>query len=386
MTHVIKTLNSDFGNSITASIINHSKDIMEIPTAVLEIPQRVAEGYFPDKVDAEDFRNAILIKVDGKYYLVGKAAALKIGNDRHIGFDLHKKSSSHIPYIMFLSTIANYLVENQIDENNIEIERFSTMLPIFELLEADTFNQKLNEMAEKFLKEHKFEIVTAGHEREVTVNVKRSKCYSESYVAKFAIQYKSDLTLNEDAVQRYANHHTILVDIGGGTYDLVHLYPGLKKPKSKDDFKTITDIPYLRKLKEMREGKLRAYFQSVRELEGFIVRNYQKGKFEWINGKTGEKEDLTEYIKAELKEYSEQALELVEDAFPRLEQGQTYKYLYFGGVTPVLTSGLKECLNEKFSPEFVEEHYHFEPGKSARFLNLYGLDNISKNEMKQVSA
>lgn len=385
MTIAIETFNCDFGNSVTASIVNHSNNILEIPTAVLELSQRAAKGYFPDNVDAEDFRNAILIEYQGKYYLVGKAASLKVGNDEHIS-ELHKKSKSDIPYIMFLATIATHLVENNLEGNEVEIKYFSTMLPIFELLEGDTFNEKLEEMAKRFLGEHNFKIATTGQEREITVKVNTSKCYSESYVAKFAIQYKSDLTKNEEAISRYANHHVILVDIGGGTYDLVHLYPGLKKPKSKEDFKTLTDIPYLGKLKEMREGKLRSYFQSSRELEEFIVRHYKERKFEWVDGKTGKKEDLTEYIDSELKEYSRQALKLIQNAFPRLEQGQFYKYVYFGGVAPILSNAFKECLEEQFDPDFVQEYHHFEPSKTARFLNLYGLENISKNEMKQVSA
>jgi len=373
---MIQRLNIDLGNSLTSAMINGSPDILEFPTALVPITKEQAEDYFPDTVDKAKFRDSIMIEYDRKIYLIGNAARRKLGNDLHIGHDLHNKSTSIVPYIMFLGVVATYIVENEMNENEISIDYFSTMLPIFELRQAIRFADKLNDMAKRFSGSHQFRILTTGHERDITINIHDSRCYAEGFVAKYAMQYGFDLQPNVNA-GKFLEDYVINVDIGGGTIDMVRLGPGLAKPTSRDDFKTITDAPYLGMIKELREGLLRPYFKSSRELELFIVKNYETAKYEWINGKTGETESLKTIIEQALKEYVSTFMPIVLESYPVLPDGLMYRYNYFGGVAPILRNAIHSYLREQFSESIVSRH-HIEPNETSRYLNLYGLEIVSR--------
>jgi len=377
----IKRMNSDFGNSVVASMINGEKEVIEIPTTVTKITKSEAEDYFPSKIEPNELKDHLIIELDGTYYLVGSAALRKAGNDMHVG-TLHNKIESDIPFVLFLSSVAVYeAMENDepLEDGavDVEVDYFSTLLPIFELLESDKFSEKLNEMANRYKNDFSFRVITTGCEKTINLKVKESKCYAESLVARFALLYQFDLNPNP-AAKKFEDHQCINCDLGGLTNDLVLLTPGLGNPKKRDDFKTVTNIQYLGLLKELVEGKLRRYFDSTKELDAFIVENYKNNKYLWVDGKTGEQSDLTEIIEEALRNFTNRLLELITNAFPRPETGKFYKYNYFGGIAPILREYIKEYVENKYGPEMFEEYHHIEPDTSARMLNLYGLEIISR--------
>ncbi len=381
----IERFNTDAGNSITASIINGNvQPVEEIPTAVVQLADNKAKDYFPDKISKNELRKSILLKVNGQCYLVGDVARRVMGNDLHINGELHSKVKSNIPYIMWLATIAVYDAENNQtneEDTEISIDYFSTMLPIFELQSAEKFSMVKEEMAERFIGEHSFEVLTTGCEKKITVKVERSKCYEESLVAKYAIQYKTNLDANP-AATKFMGFRTILVDLGGGTIDVVLLGTALDKPKKRSDFKTITEAPFLGLIKELREGALRSYFKSARELETFIVRNFNNNSYIWEDSKTGETVDLSTIIQTALRNYTDEIISIVLNMYPTLEQGERYKYVYFGGVAPILSKYIIEALQKRYTENVVKEYHHIEPDHTSRFLNLYGLETISIQNTK----
>ncbi|MFT9494238.1 MULTISPECIES: hypothetical protein [Bacillota] len=375
----IKRFNMDAGNSITASIINGSKDILELQTAIVKLSNSKAKDYITEKVAKSDLKDSILIEVNGQAYLVGKIAKSMAGNDLHINKELHSKLTSDIPYIMFLASVSVYEAEENYDSNEdtqLDIKYFSTMLPIFELKSAEKFSTVKEQMAARFQGEHEFKVLTPGCIKTIKINIEQSKCYEEGLTAKYGLQYNFDLTPN--AVSgKFAGHNTVMVDIGGGTIDEVLLQIGLKPPKSRDDFQTITEVPYLGMIKDLRE-RLRSYFKSARELEDFIVANHTNDEYIWVDGLNGNQVNLTEVIKGALTDYTDQIMDIILNSYPRLENGQFYKFNYFGGNAPILKEFILNHLQDKFSDHIVREYHHIEPDKTARFLNLYGLEILSK--------
>lgn len=375
----IKRFNLDGGNSIAASIINGKKDITELETAVVKLSSNKAKDYITENVAKEDLRNSLLIEANGQAYLVGRIARSLAGNDLHINKELHNKLTSDIPYIMFLATLAIFEAEENPESHEdveLDIKYFSTMLPIFELKSSDKFSTVKEQMAARFLGEHEFKVLTPGCTKTIKVKVEESKCYEESFVAKYGLQYNFDLTPNP-VLSKFTGHHTVMVDIGGGTIDEVLLQVGLKAPKSRDDFQTITEVPYLGMIKDLRE-RLRSYFKSAKELEDFIVVNHTNDQYIWVDGLSGEQANLTEIIKGALKDYTNQIMDIILNSYPRLENGQFYKFNYFGGNAPILKEFILEYLHDKFNDHIVTDYHHIEPDKTARFLNLYGLEILSR--------
>ena len=375
----IKRMNMDLGNSMTFAMIDGDRNIIEIPTAQLEIPESKALGYFTEDIPKSNLKNSMLLKVEGKYLLVGEAAERMLGNDSHID-GLHEKSTSKLSEIMFYASIALYDAEVNTeveDKTTINIDYFSTMLPIFELLEADKFSDKTRAMAERFSGDFSFEIITNGCQKSIDVKINNSKCYEEGRVAKFALKYNFDLTESETA-EKFDRNITINNDLGGGTIDQVRLPKRLGNPKSRNDFKTITEAPFLGAVKELYEQKLRRYeFKSARDVEDFIVKNYESGKYVVIDGKTGEKTDITDTIESALKEYTYTIMPIIHNSFPS-EQGEVYKYNYFGGVAPIIRKFIEEYITENFGADVFDNYHHIEPDRTARFLNLFGLEIISR--------
>lgn len=369
----------DLGNSMTFAMINGDRSIIEIPTAHVELSPSKAAGYFTDDIPKSELKNSLMLKVDNQYLLVGKAAEKLLGNDKHIG-GLHNKSTSKLSEIMFFAALALYDAEQNTDseeKTNIEIDYFSTMLPIFELLEADKFSTKLNAMAERFKGDFTFEIATNGCQKSITVTTKESKCYEEGRVAKFALKYKFDLTENETA-EKFDQNITINNDLGGGTIDQVRLQKRLGNPKSRNDYKTITEAPFLGAIKDLYEQKLRRYeFKSARDVEEFIVKGYEQQKYVVIDGKTGLETDITEIIENALRDYTYTIMPIIMESYPS-EQGEIYKYNYFGGVAPIIRKFIEEYITERYGAEVFTKYHHIEPDRTARFLNLYGLEIISR--------
>lgn len=369
----------DLGNSMTFAMINGNANIIEVPTSVVELSETKAKGYFTDDIPKSQLKNSLMLKVNGKYLLVGEEAEKFLGNDSHIGVELHEKSTSSLSEIMFYAVLALYDAEQNIEKEEkteIQIDYFSTMLPIFELLEADKFSDRTNKMADRFKGDFSFEIVTNGCQKEINVHTEVSKCYTEGLAAKFALKYNFDLS-ESDTAEKFDRNMTINNDIGGGTIDQVRLPKRLGNPKSRNDFKTITEAPFLGAVKDLYEQKLRKYFKSTRDVEKFIVMHYESGKYVVIDGKTGMETDITPVIDDALREYTNTIIPIILSQYPS-EQGEVYKYNYFGGVAPILRKYIEEYITEKYGKEVFEKYHHIEPDRTARFLNLYGLEIISR--------
>ncbi|MBH0167252.1 ParM/StbA family protein [Fictibacillus sp. 7GRE50] len=374
----VKRMNTDFGNSINMNLIDGY--YFELPTNVVELSKEKAEGYFVTSIDSpqELLKNLLVsctIDNEERYFLVGEVAEDQILGNNHIR-KLHNKAESHIPYVLFLASNAYYYtIKNEKEEDNkIEIDYFSTMLPIWLLFKLNKFSEMQQKMAQRFLGTHSVKIHTPGFEKEISIEVNESKCRTESEVARWAIKKTFELEDNSDAEQ-FKNHDVVMVDLGGGSGDLCLLPAGLNAPRSRESMAFIADIPFLGHIEKLRTEKLIEHFDDVRELENFIVKNIGKSKMERRDGNSGKSVDLAAPIKAALKEWTSIVLSKIEDAFPS-PKDKTYKYCYFGGVAPVVQEAIEEIIKEKYGSDILESNHIFLP--EARKLNLYGLEILSR--------
>ena len=60
---------------------------------------------------------------------------------------------------------------------------------------------------------------------------------------------------------------------------------------------------------------------------------------------------------------------------------KVYKYVYFGGVAPILETSIHEVIEEMYGVEIAQANHIFLP--DSRKLNLYGLEVKSRGEMLQ---
>ena len=321
----------------------------------------------------EEFKKRILLSTTigdeekERYFLVGDIAASQQLANNHIN-RLHNKITSHIPYVTFLAAIAYYNALHAKDQKDtsIEIDYFSTML----LKKESTFGEAQKAMANRFVGDHTFHVHTPGFERELKVYVEESSCLKEGEIARFAL--KKDLTLQdrEDA-NEYVECETVMVDIGGGSIDVVILPEGLKAANSRESFQSIEGIPYLAHIDKLRKEKFPELFTDLRAFDQFILDNYSKQKFELRNENTGESIDLTVQIKSSLKEYVEILLAKLNDVAPP-PANKLRKYVYCGGVAPTLEVAIMNSMGEKIGEERTEK-YHKVP-EDSRHLNLFGLE------------
>jgi plasmid segregation protein ParM len=382
----IKRQNVDFGNSIFQTLVDGY--YFEIPTNVVEITKEKAEGHFPTVFDdPQSLLQSLLISttIDGteKFYLVGDSAENQVLGNIHIN-KLHDKTESEIPYVMFLASVAYYnvLKGNGKEDSRVNIDYFSTMLPIWLLKKTNKFSEMQNKMASRFKGEHQVTILTPGLERVVTIHVETSKCRIESEVARWAIKKDFDLQDREEA-NAFQNYETLIVDLGGGTVDLALLQTGLQAPKSRESFNCFTDISYLKHIEKLRSEKLLEYFDDVRSLEEFIINNIDKTKMEQLDGNSGKKVDLTERIHESLREYTQILLTKIENTFPS-PKDKIYKYVYIGGIASILKRFIHESIDARYGAEIREQNHLFL--QETRKLNLYGLEIISRHETNVVHA
>jgi plasmid segregation protein ParM len=380
----IKRQNVDFGNSIFQTLVDGY--YFEIPTNVVEITKEKAEGHFPTTFeDPQSLLHSLLISttINGaeKFYLVGDSAENQVLGNIHIN-KLHDKTESEIPYVMFLASVAYYnvLKGNNKEDNRVNIDYFSTMLPIWLLKKTNKFSEMQNKMAGRFKGEHQVKILTPGLERVVTIHVETSKCRIESEVARWAIKKDFDLQDRAEA-NAFQNNETLIVDLGGGTVDLALLQTGLQAPKSRDSFNCFTEISYLKHIEKLRSEKLLEYFDEVRSLEEFIINNIEKTKMEQLDGNSGKKVDLTEPIHESLREYTQILLTKIENTFPS-PKDKVYKYVYIGGIASILKRFIQESIDTRYGAEIREQNHLFLP--ETRKLNLYGLEIISRHETNAV--
>jgi plasmid segregation protein ParM len=382
----IKRQNVDFGNSIFQTLVDGY--YFEIPTNVVEITKDKAEGHFPSSIQEPHLLlQSLLISttIDGveKYYLVGDAAEKHVLGNIHIN-KLHDKTESEIPYVMFLASVAYYnvLKGKGKEDNRVDINYFSTMLPIWLLKKTNKFSEMQNKMANRFQGDHKVTILTPGLERVVTIHVETSKCRIESEVARWAIKKDFDLQDREEA-NSFKNFETLIVDLGGGTVDLALLQTGLQAPKSRDSFNCFPDISYLKHIEKLRSEKLLEYFDDVRLLEEFIINNIEKPKMEQKDGNSGKKVDLTEQIHESLREYTQILITKIENTFPS-PKDKVYKYVYIGGIAFILQQFIQDWIDKMYGEEIRKENHIFLP--DTRKLNIYGLEVLSRHETNVINA
>jgi hypothetical protein len=382
----IKCQNVDFGNSIFQTLVDGY--YYEIPTNVVEITKEKAAGHFPSALNEPELllQNLLIsTTIDGveKYYLVGDAAEKHVLGNIHIN-NLHDKTESEIPYVMFLASIAYYNVIKGKDkeDNRVNINYFSTMLPIWLLKKTNKFSEMQNKMAFRFQGEHKVTILTPGLEKVITVHIERSICRIESEVARWAIKKDFELQDKEEA-NSFKGFETLIVDLGGGTVDLALLPAGLQAPKSRDSLNCFTDISYLKHIEKLRSEKLLEYFDDVRSLEEFIINNINKPKMEQRDGNSGKKVDLTEQIHESLREYTQILITKIENIFPS-PKDKVYKYIYIGGLASILRRFIQELIDKMYGEEIREENHIFL--SDTRKLNLYGLEILSRYEINAIYA
>lgn len=381
----IKRFNKDSGNSIEQCMVDGY--YFEVTTNVVELDEKEAQAHFTSKIDdPKEFLKNILISsvIDDKerFFLVGEAAENHLLGNKHIA-RLHNKVESEIPYICFLAETAYYHVLNaESEQTDVEIDYFSTMLPIWLLKKADRFSEMQEQMAERFRGEHNVSIITFGAERTLSIKVENSKCRIEGADARWAIKKNFKLEDNELARQ-FDEHDTLIHDIGGGTDDLALLPAGLKAPKNRDSLQSLTDIPYLQHIEKLRREKLLEFFPDVRSLEKFIFENVNKSKMELVDGNSGKTTDLTKVIHDSLYAYAKIYNAKVENIFPS-PQGKMYKNVYIGGNAPVLQKFIEQVIQEKYGEEIKQQNHIFLP--DARKQNIYALEILSLNDTLKTQA
>ncbi|MBG9578247.1 membrane protein, partial [Bacillus thuringiensis] len=70
----------------------------------------------------------------------------------------------------------------------------------------------------------------------------------------------------------------------------------------------------------------------------------------------------------------------IQDVIPA-PADKVYKYVYFGGVAPILKTNIHEVIEEMYGAEIAQANHIFLP--DSRKLNLYGLEIKSRGEMLQ---
>lgn len=384
----ITRFNKDCGNSVDMNIIDGYQ--FDLPTNIVEIKKEVANSFFTDSISsAEDFKKRILLSTvipgeeNERYFLVGEIAANQHLANNHIN-KLHNKITSHIPYVTFLAAIAYYhaLKAEDVEDTEIEINYFSTMLPIWLLKKSATFGEAQTAMADRFAKKHAFKIHTPGFSNELEVTVKESICLKEGEVARFSLKKDLQLVDRKD-VSEYEYAETVIVDIGGGSTDVVILPEGLKAANSRESFQTIEGIPYLAHIDKLRKEKFPELFTDLRTFDQFIVDNHESRNFVLENENTGDTTDLTQQINQSLQEYADILLAKLNDVAPP-PANKVRKYVYSGGVASILEEAILENMKDKIGEERTEK-YHKVP-KDSRYLNLYGLEIRSLGYIKKKKA
>jgi hypothetical protein len=382
----IKRFNKDSGNSIEQFMVNGY--YFELTTNVVELSVKEANAHFTSRIDdPKEFLKNVLISsvIDDRerFFLIGEAAENHQLGNKHIA-KLHNKVESEIPYICFLAGVAYYHVlhAESPDQSNVEIDYFSTMLPIWLLKKADKFSDMQEQMAARFRGEHNVTIFTPGAERTLSIKVATSKCRIEGADARWAIKKNFRLE-NNDLANQFNDFDTLMHDIGAGTCDLAFLPAGLKAPKNRDALQSLTDISYLKHIEKLRTEKLLEFFPDVRSLEKFIYENIDKSEMRLLDGKSGKTTDLTKVIHESLRNYAEIYNAKIENTFP-LPQGKMYKNVYLGGNGAVLQKFIEEVIAEKYGEEIQQQYHIFLP--DARKLNLYALEILSLNETATATA
>ena len=92
---------------------------------------------------------------------------------------------------------------------------------------------------------------------------------------------------------------------------------------------------------------------------------------ELVDGNTGQRVDLTDKIRSCLKKFAKFLILKIQDVMPA-PSDKVYKYVYFGGVAPILETSIHEVIEEMYGVEIAQANHIFLP--DSRKLNLYGLE------------
>lgn len=398
----IKRLNCDFGNSTNNFMVDGY--YFELPTNVVEITQQRASKLQVNSIaEPKELLERLVVSTEvgkqEKYYLVGEMAELSKLSNNHVG-NMHDKIKSIIPYVSFLSAIGYYnAINKDAKDDDVEIEYMSCMLPIWLLKREQKFSGAQKRMEERFIGEHRVKIMTFGMERELKIKVKNVKCRIESEVARHAIKYKmvastgdrNSITIEKRKNLEFSTDPIVLADIGGGSTDTVKLGKGLTAPQSRESFQVIDIEPFLGEIERLRKEKLLENFHDLSGLEKFIVKNYKQEKYVFRDENTGKYHDFTDEINEVLKEYASVLVTKFLNAFVP-ENGETIRFIYFGGETPILKPFIKLALlnhmselaaetNHLFLNEIIEDDKKeiFKP--TDRTINLTALEILSIDEM-----
>lgn len=405
----IQRWNSDFGNSSNDFMVDGY--YFEIPTNVVEIPEKQAETLFTTPIsDPKDLLDRLLISTTyddhEHFFLVGGLAEVSKLSSQHV-HSMHDKINSIVPYASFLGAAAYYraIKLDNPDDFEISIEHMNMMLPIWLLKRAEKFSIAQQQMAARFIGEHHFKILTPGMKAEITLNVKASKCYVESEIARHALKYKMvkdekdektiKIEKRSPIIDKFANFEVVLSDIGGGTIDAAKLGKGLTAPRDRDSFQVIDVEPFLGELDKLRREKLIKYFHDLLSFEKFIVENYENQKYVLKDGNTGQQYDFTDIIKEMLQNYSD--VLIAQNLRSYQSSDEVLKFIYFGGETPVLAPYIKKSLKEYMSEQAVENNHFiltdlleddqkevFTP--NCRTVNLAALELLSINEQNKITS
>lgn len=398
----IKRLNCDFGNSTNNFMVDGY--YFEMPTNVVEISEKEASEMFVSAItEPKELLNRLVISTKfqdkEKFYLVGEFAEKSKLSNLHVN-TMHDKIKSVIPYASFLGAIAYYTnLKSSKDDNIVNIDYMSMMLPIWLLKREEKFSIAESQMEKRFLGEHEVKIITLGMEKAIKINVEKAKCRIESEVARHAIKYKlvSDdksvikIEKREELINKFNDYEAVLCDVGGGSTDSVLLGKGLTAPKARDSFKVIDIEPFLGSLETLRKEKLLQYFHDLGALEKFIIANYKDQKYILKDDNTGEQFDFTDTIKEMLQEYSDMLILQIFNTFKTKDK--VIKFIYFGGESPVLKPYIKVSLREHMTEQAAENNHFFldeilEEDKkeifrpTARTINLSALEILSIDEMR----
>lgn len=379
----IKRWVSDFGNSMCQHMVDGL--YFELPSAIAELTAAEADGLFSEAISEEKLLKNLLIKVsmDGteRYFKVGEKAQGYALANAHID-RLHDKSESLTVMITWLASIAYFQAKKQPGsegQENVHIDYFLTLLPVWLVKRADRFASALRKMADRFAGEHHVSLLTPGWEREITVAVKDTVCRVEGETARFALKYDLELNLREEA-DVFKDAYAVINDLGGQSQDLSKLPPGLGMAQDKDDFASSTDQSYLHTLELLRTSKLMTHFNDVRALEAFILEHVRKREYIYMDPTTQEKTNFSECINRTLHNFAKVAMQKSLHAF-QFAHGQKVYFVHIGGVNQVLQSYMQEYLDKTLGKEIASQ-YHIFP-EDSRKLNLYAGEIVAKSELKR---
>ncbi|PET83724.1 hypothetical protein CN529_29540 [Bacillus thuringiensis] len=376
---------ADFGNSFNNFTVDGY--YFELATNVVKVSKKKAEDLLVERIlNPEDLLNSLLIstEIDGEesYYVLGRLAEDNQLANSHVN-KMHDKIKSPIPYISFLGAIAYYHALNaDKDDNEVEIEYMSMMLPIWLLKREEKFSIAHKMMEQRFIGEHKVKVLTPGMERELTITVNTAKCRNESEIARHSLKYKmvakdknSDVISIEKRLEaeKFDDFEVVLTDIGGGSTDAVRLGKGLTTPKHRDSFQVIDIEPFLGYIDRFRKEKVLQYFKDLRTLETFIVKNYKDQEYVLTDENTGQEHDFTSEIVEALQEYAKILVAKVLDVFIPSSTNTVLKFIYIGGEAPVLEPYIRLALLEHMNETAAKNNHFF-------------LSDIIKRDEKEIFA